>query len=354
MLVVAALPLAGATALIGIPLFFDVGVLCATWSSSRPRGMRGGMARLGLGLAAIGRPAYLTPGRDADLPADRSRSGLRSRAYELLDAAYALGIRYFDAARSYGEAEQFLGSWLAERGIDDAFVASKWGYTYVGGWRLDAEQHEVKTHDLGTFDRQLGESVALLDGRLRLYQVHSVTPDSPVLTDRTLLDRLAALRESGIEVGASTSGPDQSAAVERLLAVEVRGRALFTSVQATWNLLETSAGPALTAAHARGLRVVVKEAVANGRLTAASPDVDPLLGRAAARHGVGVDAVAIAAALAQPWCDVVLSGAVTTGQLASNAAAAAVALPPVELASLATLAEPAPDYWRARSRRRWT
>ena len=29
-------------------------------------------AQLGLGLAAVGRPAYLTLGRDDDLPADRS------------------------------------------------------------------------------------------------------------------------------------------------------------------------------------------------------------------------------------------------------------------------------------------
>jgi aryl-alcohol dehydrogenase-like predicted oxidoreductase len=312
------------------------------------------VSRLGLGLAAIGRPAYITPGRSADLPADRSPSALQSRAHELLDAADGLGIRYFDAARSYGEAERFLGSWLAGRRVDDAFVASKWGYTYVGGWRLDAELHEVKSHNLAAFERQLAESLALLDGWLRLYQVHSLTPDSPVLRDSALLDRMATLRDSGIEVGASTSGPDQVAAVERLLTVQVGGRALFSSVQATWNLLETSAGPALAEAHARGLRVVVKEAVANGRLTSEGDGVDPRLAEIAARHRVGADAVAIAAALAQPWCDVVLSGAVTTGQLASNAAAAAVSLAPAELAALAALAEPPQRYWAARSHRPWT
>ena len=312
------------------------------------------MSRLGLGLAAIGRPAYITSGRSADLPPDRSRSALQSRTHELLDAAYGLGVRYFDAARSYGEAERFLGSWLGERRVDDAFVASKWGYTYVGGWRLDAERHEVKSQDLATFERQLAESLALLDGWLRLYQVHSLTPDSPVLADRALHERMAALRDSGIEVGASTSGTDQVTAVERLLAVEVGGRALFSSVQATWNLLETSVGPALAQAHARGLRVVVKEAVANGRLTSEGDGVDPRLAETAAWHGVGVDAVAIAAALAQPWCDLVLSGAVTTGQLASNAAAATVSLAPAELAELTALSEPPDRYWAARSHRPWT
>ena len=58
------------------------------------------MGRVGLGLAAIGRPAYITSGRDRDLSGDRGRDVLRARAHELLDAAYGLGIRYVDVARS--------------------------------------------------------------------------------------------------------------------------------------------------------------------------------------------------------------------------------------------------------------
>jgi aryl-alcohol dehydrogenase-like predicted oxidoreductase len=307
------------------------------------------VARLGLGLAAIGRPAYITSGRDRDLPGERSRAELRGRAHELLDHAYALGIRYADVARSYGDAEQFLGSWLSARDVEDVFVASKWGYRYVGGWRRDAEQHEVKSHDLTTFERQLAETRALLGDRLRLYQVHSVTPDSPLLADRPLLDRLAALRDSGTEVGVSTSGPRQAEAIERVLALSVAGGRLVSSVQATWNLLETSAGAALAAAHAAGVRVVVKEAVANGRLT--GTDVAPPLAAAAARHGVGADAVAIGAALAQPWSDVVLSGAVTPAQLSSNATP--VHFEPGELGTLTALAEPSETYWTTRSHRAW-
>lgn len=291
---------------------------------------------VGLGLAAIGRPAYITSGRERDLPAGRSRDDLRRRAHDLLDAAYARGVRYVDAARSYGDAEEFLGSWLATGAGPDVFVASKWGYRYVGGWRLDAPVHEVKSHDLDTFDAQLAESRALLTDRLRLYQVHSVTPDSPLLTDRPLLERLAALPEQGIEVGVSTSGPRQAEAIERVLDLTVGGRRLVTSVQATWNLLEPSAGPALAAAHAAGLRVVVKEALANGRL---------LEGPLAGVDGPP-DAVAIGAALAQPWCDVVLSGAVTTAQLESN-------LRPATDLDLPDLAEPPEAYWVTRGERPW-
>lgn len=300
---------------------------------------------LGLGLAAIGRPAYITSGRDRDLPGTRSRADLRTRAHALLDHAYALGLRYVDAARSYGEAERFLGSWPSG---PEVFVASKWGYEYVGGWRREADRHEVKRHDLATFERQWAETRALLGDRVRLYQVHSVTPDSPLLTDRPLLDRLGELRDGGVEVGVSVSGPRQAEAIGRALELTVGGRPLVTSVQATWNLLETSAGPALAEAHAAGLRVVVKEAVANGRLTGAAPGP----AAAAGRHGVGADAVAIAAARAQPWAGVVLSGAVTPAQLSSNASL--VDFAPGELDALTAAPEDPAAYWAARAARPWS
>ena len=73
------------------------------------------MARLGLGLAALGRPGYLNLGHGAELGDDRSIGALRARTHEVLDFAYAQGIRDFDAARSYGRAEEFLGAWLRDR-----------------------------------------------------------------------------------------------------------------------------------------------------------------------------------------------------------------------------------------------
>jgi aryl-alcohol dehydrogenase-like predicted oxidoreductase len=122
----------------------------------------------------LGRPAYITSGREEDLP-DRSVAGLRTRTFSMLDAAYAAGVRYVDAARSYGRAEEFLAGWLAERGHPDVIVGSKWGYRYTGGWRLDTPVQEVKEHSLAMFTTQLAQSRALLGDRLTLYQVHSLT-----------------------------------------------------------------------------------------------------------------------------------------------------------------------------------
>lgn len=318
-----------------------------------PTGRRAGaVAELGLGLAAVGRPAYINRGRDVDLPGDRSPAALEARAHDLLDAAVALGVRYVDAARSYGLAEQFLSTWLREAGAPPPFVASKWGYRYVADWRADAREHEVKEHSQAMFDRQWAESAALLGPWLRLYQVHSLTTDSPLWEDTGLLRRLAEVRAGGTELGFSTSGPAQGETVRRATELLVDGLPLFSSVQTTWNLLEPSAGEALAEASGAGLRVVVKEALANGRLLEAPSSAAGPAAAAAREHGVGLDAIALGAAMAQPWCDVVLSGAVTVGQLESNAAARRVAahLPLDELLA----PQPPQAYWAERSRLAWS
>ncbi|MGY1681081.1 aldo/keto reductase [Geodermatophilus sp. SYSU D01176] len=313
-------------------------------------GGRSGAARLGLGLAAVGRPGYITLGRDADLPAHRSPAALEERAHALLDAATSAGIRYVDAARSYGRAEHFVASWLRGSAARP-FVASKWGYRYTAGWRTDTDHHEVEDHSRQAFERQWAETRELLGPWLRLYQVHSLTADSPLWADRALLAALAEVRAGGLELGFSTSGPEQADAVRRGLGLTVDGQPLFTSVQTTWNLLERSAGEALAEAHAAGARVVVKEALANGRLTAPGSPETTGLEPVAHEERVGVATVALAAALAQPWADVVLSGAVTVSQLASNVRATELALGP-DVADL-VVPESAAEYWGRRSRLPW-
>jgi aryl-alcohol dehydrogenase-like predicted oxidoreductase len=325
---------------------------------TRPLGSTGlQVTPVGLGLAALGRPAYIDLGRDADLGADRGVEELERRCHQVLDAAYDHGVRYLDAARSYGRAEEFLASWLDARRLDpdEVTVGSKWGYTYVGDWRMDAETHEVKDHSLAALTRQLAETRALLGDHLDLYQVHSATLDSGVLEDRVVLAALARLRDEGVVIGLSSSGPGQAATIRRALEVTADGVGPFACVQATWNLLEPSAGPALAEASAAGWGVIVKEAVANGRLTPhGQGPAAAALGRVAARHGAGVDAVALAAVLANPWTDVVLSGAVTPAQLEANLAALRVELTPEDLDELALLAEPPERYWQERAGLSWS
>jgi aryl-alcohol dehydrogenase-like predicted oxidoreductase len=307
---------------------------------------------IGLGLAAVGRPGYINLGRDRDLGENRSAEALRTRTHELLDAAYAQGVRYIDVARSYGRSEEFLADWLRSRpGVDDVVVGSKWGYTYTADWTTDAEQHEVKDHGVATYERQRAETAALLGDRLDLYQIHSVTPDSPALTDKELHTRLAEAAAQGLTIGFSTSGPAQADAIRAALAVTVDGEPLFRTVQSTYNLLETSAAPALAEAHDAGLTVLVKEGMANGRL--AGPHAPEALRTVAGETSLGCDAIALAAVLRQPWAGVVLSGAATTGQLASNLHAAVVDLDEGRLARLEALAEDPRTYWERRGQLRW-
>jgi hypothetical protein len=89
----------------------------------------------------------------------------------------------------------------------------------VGGWRLDAPVHEVKDHSLTAFREQLAETAALLGPRLAVYHVHSATLDTGVLDDAALHRALAELRDRGIRVGLSTSGPAQAEAVRRAVDV---------------------------------------------------------------------------------------------------------------------------------------
>lgn len=335
------------------------------------------MTRIGLGLAAIGRPGYINLGRETQLGTERSVPTMQARAHELLDAAWAAGVRYVDAARSYGLAESFLATWLEARGIapDRIVVGSKWGYTYTAGWVVGAEVNEVKDLTLPTLRRQLAESRGLLGPWLCLYQIHSATLESGVLRDTAVMAELAARRREGLAIGFSVSGIHQAETIRMALEVRVDGDCPFDAVQATWNVLEPSAGPALREAHSAGLGVIVKEALANGRLVADADDAEPeragalatldriaglrapagtAPGTEAAARTPWRDAVAIAAVLAQPWVDIVLSGAVTPAQLRSNLAALDLELAAGELEELAALAVPAEDYWRARSALAWS
>jgi aryl-alcohol dehydrogenase-like predicted oxidoreductase len=328
------------------------------WSpmDTRPLGTTGlEVSPIGLGLAAIGRPAYLTAGRALDLGADRSVEAMEARTHALLDTALELGIRYLDAARSYGYAERFLGTWLRARAVpvEAVVVGSKWGYRYVGDWRLDAGPHEVKDHSLAALQAQLPESRRHLAPWLRLMQIHSATLDSGVLEDTAVLGALATLRADGLHAGLSVSGPHQADTIRRALEVRVDGVSPFTCVQATWNVLEPSAGVSLAEAHDAGWGVIVKEVLANGRLVPGGTD-SAVLDRIATRHASTADAVAIAAVLEQPWADVVLSGAVAPSHLRSNAGALALTLDDEDRDALRAKAEPPDRYWAARAARPWT
>ncbi len=314
------------------------------------------VTRIGLGLAALGRPGYINLGHGKDLREDYRVQHMKESTHEVLDVAYEKGIRYFDAARSYGRAEHFLGEWL--QGKNDIAVGSKWGYTYTADWKVNAEKHEIKEHSLEVLNRQWPESLELLTSYLKIYHIHSASVESKVLDNPQVLDRLWELKSKGVIIGLSLSGARQSATLEKALSVTDHEGCLFQSVQVTWNMLERSTTKALQLAGKAGFGIIVKEALANGRLT--NRNTDPtfsaslsLLKGMADKYEVGIDALAIAYVLRQPWVAVVLSGAATSDQLLSNLGAMELKLEEADVHILDQLVESPDDYWRSRSQLEW-
>src|SRR5262249_14293608 len=156
-----------------------------------------------------------------------------------------------------------------------------------------------KEHTVAVLRRQAEESRSILGEHLDLYQIHSATLESGVLDDAEVLGELARLRQRGWKIGLSLTGPRQADTLGKALRLRADGGGLFAAVQATWNLLEPSAGEALAEAHAAGMGVIVKEALANGRLTPRNAEPDfagkrQALEGEAQRQGVGLDALALA------------------------------------------------------------
>jgi aryl-alcohol dehydrogenase-like predicted oxidoreductase len=104
--------------------------------------------------------------------------------------------------------------------------------------------------------------------------------------------------------------------------------------------------------------VIIKEGLANGRLTERNRETEfqtrgQSLIELARKKGVGIDSYALAAVLAQPWVDTVLSGASSVEQLRSNATALDVVVDDEVHLAVKDLEESSGDYWRRRTELSW-
>jgi aryl-alcohol dehydrogenase-like predicted oxidoreductase len=317
--------------------------------------MNKNISRMGLGLAALGRPGYINLGHGDDLNENYDTARMESQTHTMLDMAYALGIRYFDAAQSYGKAETFLSSWLKKRQPKDLSVGSKWGYYYTADWQIDAINHEIKEHTIERLNAQWPESKSRLSPYLNLYQIHSATFESGVLSNKAVLDRLFEIKSEGTTIGLSVSGAKQAEVIYAALAIKFGEQLLFDSVQATYNILEQSAAEALKHASEVGLKVIIKEGVANGRLTERNEKAHyfSALEILAAKYDVGIDAISLAFIMSQPFVNMVLSGAATEEHLLSNVMAAELALEPKDLQMLENLKMNTEEYWTERAGMAW-
>lgn len=300
------------------------------------------LPRFGLGMAALGRPGYINLSRthvfdntksDMSDVQRRSVESMQSKANEVMEtlmtecAKRGDVLPWFDCARSYGLSEKFVGDFLRSRSVkpDDVVVSSKWGYTYVADWRVELEAgapHEVKDHSVDNFLKQIKETKEQVGEYVNVYQVHSATFESGILTDERVHQALASCkRDDGWSIGLSVSGPNQDEILREAMKIRAPdGTRLFDSVQCTYNLLEQRPGKALLEARNEGMDVIVKEGMANGRVLNNEAVKDY-----AKKTNWSADGLALACILAQPFEPRVLSGSVTPGQLSSNFEAVTIA-----------------------------
>ncbi len=298
------------------------------------------LPRMGLGMAALGRPGYITLDRATIFGSDNLRTveKMQTQANLVMDCLFkeyssstsSLSTDdsrpWLDCARSYGLSEKFVGEYLRSHKVDpnSVYVSSKWGYTYVADFKVElplGAKHEVKDHSTENFLKQIKETEEHLGDYLDLYQIHSATFDSGILTDQRAHQALATCRdEKGWAIGLSVSGPEQGDILREAMKIRVsrtdsnqNGVPLFDSVQCTYNVLEQRPGEALLEAHKAGMDIIIKEGLANGRALRSS-----VIMEYSEKLNCKPDQLALACISAQPFCPRVLSGAVTPEQLSSN------------------------------------
>jgi len=308
----------------------------ATSSSTAKPSAMVTLPRIGLGMAALGRPGYINLNRSSTFgnKDNRDISAMQDRANSVMDAIFTsrsssttTTMPWLDCARSYGLSEQFVGEYLRKKNVDpkDVYVSSKWGYTYVADWKVELEEgapHEVKDHSVENFLKQIEETSTHVGEYINLYQVHSATFESGILTDKRVHSALHQCRtQRNWKIGLSVSGPNQDEILREAMKITVSDGGdecqLFDSVQCTYNVLEQRPSTALMEAHEAGLDIIIKEGLANGRALQ-HPKIIQI---AEQMDNCTPDQIALACILAQPFQPRVLSGAVTPEQFVSNAAA---------------------------------
>jgi len=315
--------------------------------------------KIGFGTAAIGRPQYINIRPKAST--EFSLDAFRKAGIEMLESAYEQGVRYFDTAPGYGMAEQLIMDWTKTKNDSNIEIATKWGYTYVANFDLNATQHEVKEHSLFKLNKQWTQSKKLLP-LLTTYQIHSATFETGVLDNPNILNRLFALKQAhNIRMGITTTGANQVEVLKKAIDVEINGTLLFDVFQVTYNLFDQSLANVVKEHLTKNKRLVIKEALANGRVF--PNDNYPhyaktyeILHSLANKYGVGIDAIALRFCIdsLHPLPQFkVLSGAATQQQLSENLKTNLFTLTEKEVTILTKSAIAPNQYWSERKQLAW-
>lgn len=309
---------------------------------------------IGLGTAAIGRPQYINIRQETQK--DILLEDFKKQGYQALEHAYKKGIRYFDTAPGYGLAEKLVAEWLETKNDPSIVIATKWGYTYTANFDPNAIQHEIKEHSLSKLNQQWENSKSLLPN-LKIYQIHSATFETSVLSNEAVLNQLDQLKEAHhLEIGITTSGENQIEVIKKALDIEINQRPLFTAFQVTYNILDQSLLE--ISKLIKNKKVIIKEALANGRLfpNKRYPHYESLyrtLAILAQKYNVGIDAIALRFCNDTILPYKTLSGGAIPQHIDDNLKATSFTLTNEDIESLKAHQKETKSYWNERKQLAW-
>lgn len=217
-------------------------------SSMRPRRLGSTSLQLspiGFGAFKIGRTEGAKYAEAYSLPSD-------AEATALVHAVLDLGITLIDTAPAYGVSEERVGAALRDRRAD-VVLSTKVGERFESG-RSSHDFSEAAT--LRSVERSCAR---LCRATIDLVFVHSNGDDLAILQEGGVTRALRALRDRGVVRAIGFSGK----------TVEGHRRAIdegYDALMVEYHPLDGSQRPALEEAADRGVGVVVKKALASGRV----------------------------------------------------------------------------------------
>lgn len=199
---------------------------------------------IGYGAFKIGRNSQTKYGVDYELPDDAAVS-------RLLNGMLNLGINYFDTAPAYGLSEERIGQAIGHR-RSEYILSTKVGEEFENGQsRYDFSRSAI--------ERSVQRSLRRLrTDVLDLLFIHSPADDLKVLQQTDVVPTLLHLRETGLvrQIGHSAktiAGAHNAMEWADVLMVE-------------YHLSDRSTEPVITDAAAAGVGIVIKKALASGKL----------------------------------------------------------------------------------------
>ena len=281
------------------------------------------------------------------------------QARALLDAARDLGITLLDTANSYGggRSEEWLGRWLADRGVRDELVITTKVGNVVGP--SDADRGLSAAHIRAQVEQSLRR---LRTDRIDLYLTHAPDPHTPIEETLAAFDELVRsgkIRWYGLS---NVDGVGLGGTVD---AAERAGLARPVNLQIGHSLLEPAAADTLQACVRHAVGVTAYSPLAGGwlardyrpgqpypsgsRMTlrpepyrdierAAANGVVRALRDEAERRGVALPVLALAWVLGEPAVASVIVGPRSAEQLAPAIAALDLRLDDADRAGIATIA----------------